>query len=150
MDRAQKVFEDAVRAEEAGHSAEALRLYEKASVIDPDAAHAQLRWAALLHFEGRWEDSIRIARQLTRRRPRIYLAHRLIGSNFVELKRWQMAERFFNDPWQLSKIPLHGCYLATYSAASDGRRNQKSVSAKPSRSIPTMRKPTTISAACTS
>src|SRR5437016_11493348 len=68
MERAQEVFEDAVRAEEAGHSAEALCLYEKASVIDPDASHARLRWASLLdlaHSSGfvlsadsRWRSSL--------------------------------------------------------------------------------------------
>jgi len=106
MDRAQKVFEAAVRAEEAGHSAEALRLYEKASVIDPDASHAKLRWASLPHDKGRWEDSIRIARQLTKRRPRIYLAHSLIGSNYVELSRWVMAERFFKRSLAIKQDPI--------------------------------------------
>ena len=110
MDRAQEVFEDAVRAEEAGHSAEALRLYEKASVIDPDASHAKLRWASLLHDEGRWEDSIRIARQLTKKRPRLYLAHRLIGSSYVELGRWLMAERYFKQSLAIKQDPRATCY----------------------------------------
>jgi len=123
MERAQRVFEAAVRAEEAGHSAEALRLYEEASVIDPGAAHAQLRWATLLHFEGRWEDSIRIARQLTKRRPRIYLAHRLIGSNYVELSRWLMAERFFKRSLAIKQDPITWVLLSDV-LGSAGRKEE--------------------------
>jgi len=61
MDRLQKLFDAAIAAEEAGQSAKALRLYEKASDINPAAYPIGLRWASLLYDEGRWRDAIRVA-----------------------------------------------------------------------------------------
>lgn len=106
MEKAQRVFEAAVRAEDAGHPAKALRLYEKASTIDPDASHARLRWASLLYDEGRWKDAIRLARELLKSRPRLYLAHRLIGSSYVELGRWLMEERYFKQSLAIKQDPI--------------------------------------------
>jgi len=112
MDRAQKVFDAAVKAEEAGHPAKALRLYEKASAIDPDASHAKLRCASLLYDEGRWKDAIHVARQLAKRRPRIYLAHCLIGRSYVELGRWLMAERAFKRSLAIKQDPTTWVFLS--------------------------------------
>jgi tetratricopeptide (TPR) repeat protein len=106
MDRAQKVFEDAVRAEEAGHSSKALRLYEKASITDPEASHARLRWASLLRDEGRWKDAIRVARELIKSRPRLHLAPRLIGDCYAELGRLSMAERYFRRSLAIKQDPI--------------------------------------------
>jgi len=102
----QKVFDAAIAAEEAGHSAKALRLYEQASEIDPDASHVQLRWASLLHDEGQWKDAIRVARQLIKRRPRVYLAHRLIASSYDELGRLAMAERAYKQSLAIKQCPI--------------------------------------------
>lgn len=94
-EKAQEVFEAGMRAEEAGHSAKSLRLYAKASALDPTAPHIKLRWASLLYDEGKWRDAIRVAREVIRKSPRIYLAHLVIAQSYAELGRWQVAERFY-------------------------------------------------------
>jgi tetratricopeptide (TPR) repeat protein len=113
MDRSQKLFEAAIASEEAGQSAKALRLYEQASTIDPDAPHVGLRWASLLYFEGRWKDSIRVARQIIKRRPRVYLAHRLIASSYDKLGRLLLAERFYKQSLGIKQCPISWVLLSS-------------------------------------
>ena len=102
---AQKVFEAGIQAEEAGDSHKALRLYEQASAIDPTAPHSRLRLASLLFDEGRWKDAIRIARQLTKRWPRVHLAYSVIARSYAELGRWIMAERFYRQSLAIKQTP---------------------------------------------
>ncbi|SRR6266404_165269 len=124
MNEIQKVFDAAVRAEEAEHPAKALRLYEKASAIDPDASHAKLRWASLLHDQGRLKDAIRVARELTKRRPRVYLAHSVIGQSYLELGRLLMAERAFKRALAIKQSPITWVLLSDVLGRL--RRNRES------------------------
>ena len=123
MDRSQKLFEAAIAAEEAGQSAKALRLYEQASTIDPSAPHVRLRWASLLFDEGRWNDSIQVARQIIKKRPRVYQAHRLIASSYDELGRLLLAERFYKQSLAIKQMPESWVLLA--SVLDRLRRNEE-------------------------
>jgi tetratricopeptide (TPR) repeat protein len=122
-DKAQVVFEAALAAEEAGHSAKALRLYEQASVIDPDASHVRVRWASLLNDKGRWKDAIRVTRQLIKKRPRLSLAHRLIGRSYDELGRLAMAERAYKQSLAIKQCPITWVLLA--SVLGRRKRNEE-------------------------
>ncbi len=113
MDSSEELFEAAIAAEEAGQSAKALRLYERASTIDPDAFHVAVRWAFLLKEEGRWSDSIRVARQIIKRRPRVYQAHSLIAASYDELGRWRLAERFYKQSLAIKQRPESWILLAS-------------------------------------
>lgn len=123
MDRSQKLFEAAIAFEEAGQSKKALRLYEQASTSDPDGTHIGLRWASLLCDEGRWKDAIRVARQIIKRRPRVYLAHSLIASSYDELGRLLLAERFYKQSLSIKQSPISWVLLA--SVLGRRKRNEE-------------------------
>lgn len=97
MEKMSDVFEAAIQAEEAGDSDKALRLYERALLIDPTAPHPQIRLASLLYDVGKLKQAIRVARQLTKRSPRFFYAYVVIGRSYAELGRWKMAERFYRQ-----------------------------------------------------
>ena len=97
MKKAQDVFDAATQAEQAGDSDKALRLYERASRIDPTAPHPRIRLASLLYDVGKWKQAIRVARQLTKRWPRSFSAYNVIAQSYAELGRWKMAERYYRQ-----------------------------------------------------
>src|ERR1700682_6370856 len=101
----QEVFDAAIAAEEAGYSAKALRLYEKASDINPAAYPIGLRWASLLYDEARWKEAIRVARQMIRKRPQLYSAHWIIARSNIELGRWSLAERMYRESLAIKQSP---------------------------------------------
>jgi len=68
--------------------------------------------ALLLQQEGKWKEAIVIARQIIRRRPRVYRAHRLIASCYEELGRSAMAERFYKQSLTIKQSPVTWCLLA--------------------------------------
>lgn len=70
MDKAQEVFEAAIRAEEAGDSNTAIRLYEQSSLLAPQHPLPLLRLAILLSKLGKWKQAIRVGLQVTKRQPR--------------------------------------------------------------------------------
>ena len=112
-EKAQEVFDAGVLAEEAGDTQEALRLYEKASAIDPTAPHPRLRLASLLYDESQWKEAIRVARQLTKRWPRVHLAHWVIARSYAELGRWMMAERFYPQSLAIKQSPIAWVLLSS-------------------------------------
>ncbi len=103
--KAQEVFDAGVQAEKAGDSGKALRLYERASAMDPTAPHPRLRLASLLYDEGEWSEAIHVARQLTKRWPRVHLAYCVIARSYAELGRWMMAERFYRRCLAIKQSP---------------------------------------------
>lgn len=105
MKTAEEVFEAAVKAEEAGDSERAIRLYEECSRIDPHHPLPLLRLALLLLTEGQWKQAIRIAHQVTKRWPREYQALCLIGRSYAQLDRWTKAERYFRQAVTIKKTP---------------------------------------------
>ena len=105
MKKAQDVFEAAIQAEEGGDSDKALRLYERASLIDPTAPHPRIRLASLLYDVGEWKQAIRVARQLTKRWPRFSSAHIVIARSYGELGRWKIAERFYRQSLAIKQEP---------------------------------------------
>jgi tetratricopeptide (TPR) repeat protein len=105
MDKAKAIFEAAIQAEEAGNSDKALRLYEQASLMAPTRPHPRLRLAFLLYHEREWKHAIRVARQLTKRWPRVGPAYVLIARSYAELGRWKMAERFYRQGLAIKQEP---------------------------------------------
>ncbi|HEU4507716.1 MAG TPA: tetratricopeptide repeat protein [Pyrinomonadaceae bacterium] len=106
------VFEAAIQAEKARNFDEALRLYERASLIDPAAPHPRLRLASLLHDTGKWKESIRVARQLTKRWPTFSFSYVVIARSYAELGRWKLAERFYRQSLALKQEPWVWVLLA--------------------------------------
>ena len=111
--KAQEIFDAGILAEEAGDAQEALRLYEQASGVDPTAPHPRLRLASLLYDEGQWKDAIRVARQLTKRWPRVHLAYWVIARSYAELGRWMMAERFYRQSLAIKQSPIAWVLLSS-------------------------------------
>jgi protein O-GlcNAc transferase len=97
MEEVKEIFDAALRAEEAGDSDKALRLYEQASFLAPTLPAPRVRLAFLLHQQGKWKDSIRVGRELLKRRPRIQVAHVVIANSYAQLGRWRLAERFYRQ-----------------------------------------------------
>ena len=97
MEKAQEVYEAAVQAEEAGDFDRAILLYEQSSLLAPQHPLPLLKLAFLLLQLGKWKQSIRVGRQVTKRHPRAAQVYCLIGRNYAELGRWKMAERFFRQ-----------------------------------------------------
>ena len=90
MRNTQTVFDAATHAEQTGDSDKALRLYERAS---------------LLYDIGKWNEAIRVARQLTKRSPGSFSAHIVIAGSYAELGRWKMAERFYRKSLAITQEP---------------------------------------------
>lgn len=105
METAQEVFEAAVKAEEAGDSERAIRLYEESSRIDPKATLPLLRLARLLCDEGEYKQAIHVGLQARKLRPRSHFAHYLIANSYGRLGRWTMAERYFRKVVALKRTP---------------------------------------------
>ena len=95
MEKAQQIFEAALKAEEAGDSASAIRLYEQCSRLAPKAAAPRMRLASLLFDVGKWKQAIPVAHQVTKLWPRYDRAYCVIARCYRELGRWKMAERFY-------------------------------------------------------
>jgi protein O-GlcNAc transferase len=124
MDNIQKLFDAATLAEEAGQVKKALRLYEKAAAIDKDAPGLRIRWAGLLYDQGRWLEAIKIARQVIRRRPKVYLAYSLIGESYLKLGYLLRAERAFRQA--LSVKPRAGTWVFLSSMLARLGRDEES------------------------
>ena len=105
MEKAQEVFEAAVQAEEAGDSDTALRLYKRASLIDPKAPQPKMRLASLLYDLGKWKRAIGVAHQLTKRWPRFFYPYIVIARSYAELGHWTMAERFYRQSLAIKQQP---------------------------------------------
>ena len=105
MDKAQKVFEAAVQAEEAGDSDTAIRLYEQSSLLAPQHPLPLLRLAVLLSSLGKWKRAILVGRQVTKRQPRSAQAYCVIARSYAELGRWKMAERFYRQSLAIKQEP---------------------------------------------
>ena len=104
-DKAGKLFEAAIRAEDAGDSDKALRLYEQALLIDPTVSQPRIRLASLLYDVGKWKEAISVARQLTKRWPKFSAAYVVIARSYGELGRWKMAERFYRQSLAIKQEP---------------------------------------------
>ena len=105
MDKAQKVFEAAVQAEEAGDSDTAIRLYEQSSLLAAQHPLPLLRLAILLSKLGKWEQAIRVGRKVTKRQPRAHQAYCIIARSYGELGRWKLAERFYRQSLAIKEEP---------------------------------------------
>ena len=105
METAQKVFEAAVEAEEAGDTERAIRLYEETSRIEPTHPLPLIRLGFLLCDEGKWEQAIRVGLQITKRWPKTHEGHFVIARSYGNLGRWTMAERHYRKLVTLKKIP---------------------------------------------
>jgi tetratricopeptide (TPR) repeat protein len=123
MKKAQDVFEAAIQAEEAGDSDKALRLYEQASLIDPTAPHPRMRLASLLYDTGKWKQAIRVARQLTKSRPRLSSAYIVIARSYAALDRWKMAERFYRQSLTIKQTPW-AWLLLSWALDRQGRHDE--------------------------
>jgi len=114
--KANPIFEAAVQAEEAGDSERARCLYEQASRLAPTHPHPRLRLAILLLEERKWNQAIRVARQLIKRWPRIQLAYVVIAHSYARLGRWRLAERFYRQALAIKEDPnvllFHGVALS--------------------------------------
>lgn len=115
MEKAKTLFEAAIQAEEAGDSDKACRLYEQASLLAPTHPDPGLRLAFLLLEERKWNQAIRVARQLIKRWPRIQPAYVVIAASYARLGRWRMAERFYRQALAIKEdsniLVLHGFVL---------------------------------------
>ena len=105
MEKAREIFEAAIQAEETGDFDTARRLYEQASLMAPTRPHPRLRLALLLHKEGKWKQAIRVARQLTKRWPRVQPAYVVIAHSYAQLGRWIIAERFSRQALAINEDP---------------------------------------------
>ena len=105
MKKAQDILEAAIQAEEAGDSDKALRLYERASLIDSTAPYPRMRLASLLYNVGKWKQAICVARQLTKCWPRFSSAYVVIARSYAALGRWKMAERFYRQSLAIKQEP---------------------------------------------
>jgi tetratricopeptide (TPR) repeat protein len=105
MDTAHEVFEAAAKAEEAGDSESAIRLYEESSRIDRTNSLPLIRLGFLLCDKGKWEQAIRVGLQITKRWPKTHEAHFVIARSYGGLGRWTMAERYYRRVVTLQKTP---------------------------------------------
>ena len=116
MEKAQALFEAAIQAEEAGDSDKACRLYEQASLLAPTFPHPGVRLAFLLKKERKWNQAIRVARQLIKRWPRLQPAYVVIAHSYSQLGRWERAERFYRQALTINEHPnillFHGVALS--------------------------------------
>jgi tetratricopeptide (TPR) repeat protein len=122
MDKAQKILDAAILAEEEGQYSKALRLYERSSTVNNNPA-SRLRWASLLYDQGRWKEAISVARQVTRRWPAIYLAHSLIGRCYVKVGHLLKAERAFRQSLVAKPKPSTWVFLSDVLSRL-GRENE--------------------------
>ena len=115
MEKARELFEAGIRAEDAGDSEKALRLYKQSSLLAPRKPHPRMTLASLLYDVGKWKQAILVARQLTKRWPRFSAAYIVIARSYAELGRWKMAERFYRQSLAIEQKPwtwlLLGCAL---------------------------------------
>ena len=104
-EKLRELFEAAVRAEEAGDSNRAIRLYEQSSLLAPQHPLPLIRLAILLYDLGKWKEAIRVGRQATKRQPRADVAYCVIARSYAELGRWKMAERFYRHKLAIKQYP---------------------------------------------
>jgi protein O-GlcNAc transferase len=116
MEKAKAIFEAAIQAKEAGDSDKARRLFEQASLLAPTRPDPRVRLAFLLHEERKWNQAIRVARQLIKRWPRVQEAYVVIADSYARLGRWRMAERFYRQAVAIKEHPnillFHGVALS--------------------------------------
>ena len=105
LEKAQKVFEAAILAEEAGDSDTAIRLYKQASRLVPNHPLPLMRWAVLLSELGKWKQAILVAREVTKRHPQFADAYTMIARSYAELGRWKIAERFYRQSLAIEQKP---------------------------------------------
>ena len=105
MEKASEIFEAAIRAEETGDFDTARRLYEQASLMAPTRPYPGLRLAFLLLKERKWTEAVRVARQLTKRWPRVQPAYVVIAQSYAQLGRWIIAEQFYRQALAINEDP---------------------------------------------
>jgi len=110
--KAEEAFTIGMDAEEAGDFQKAQRSYQAAVKLDPRATHARLRLAGLLFEQSKFKEAICVARQITKRWPRVSLAHCLIARSYAELGRWAFAERFYRQALAIKQTPAVWVLLA--------------------------------------
>ena len=110
--KAEEAFAAGIEAEEAVDVEKAFRSYQAALKLDPTAVHARLRFSSLLFDQRKFKEAIHVARQIIRRRPRVYLAQCVIASSYVELDRWALAERFYRQALAIKQTPFVWVLLA--------------------------------------
>ena len=79
--------------------------YEQASLLAPMKPHPRVRLAFLLFEERKYQDAIRVGRQLTKRWPRVQPAYYVIAESYARLGRWTMAERFYRQALAIKQAP---------------------------------------------
>ena len=98
MEEAKAIFEAAIKAEEAGDSDKACRLYEQASLLAPTRPHPRMRLAFLLHEEGKLKQAIRVGHQVIKRWPQIQLAYVVVAHSYSRLGRWRTRSALSPGP----------------------------------------------------
>jgi tetratricopeptide (TPR) repeat protein len=66
----------------------------------------------VLFEEGKWRETIGVARRATKRWPNEYHAYTLIARSYAELGHWKMAERFFRRALKIKQTPAIWVLLA--------------------------------------
>jgi tetratricopeptide (TPR) repeat protein len=107
-DKAQRLFDAAIKAEDEGNLSKALRLYKKVAEIDKNAPHPMLMIASVLRDQGQWKAAIQAARKVTRRWPDSHAAHlafSIIGDCYLEQSQFLRAERALRQALAIEPQP---------------------------------------------
>jgi len=112
---AQKLFEAAIQADQAGDSNEAIRLYEQSSLLVPTRRAPRVRWAFLLFEQGEWKQAIRVGREIIKLWPQIHEGYGVVGLSYQRLGHLKLAEWFLRQAVQIEETPpllvLYGSLL---------------------------------------
>src|SRR5690349_15148008 len=108
-DKAQKLFETAMQAEDAGDLKKALRLYQKVADIDNRSPIIKLAIASVLFHLGKWQDAIKVARKIPKNWHSSSHVYALIARSYQELGHLLRAERAYRQ--SLAKEPRPGTWV---------------------------------------
>src|SRR5215475_635226 len=96
-DKAQKLFETARQAEDAGDLKNALRLYQQVAEIDKKSIKIRFCIASVLFDQGKYRDAIKMARKIPTNWRYTSNAYSLIGQSYLKQNYLLRAERAFRQ-----------------------------------------------------
>jgi tetratricopeptide (TPR) repeat protein len=100
IDKAQRLFDAAIQAEDEGNLSKALRLYKKAVEIDKNAAHPVVMIASILRDQNQWKEAIEASRKAIKRQPDslgVHIAYSIIGDGYYQQGQLLRAEHAYRQ-----------------------------------------------------
>jgi tetratricopeptide (TPR) repeat protein len=108
LDKAQRLFDAASKAEDEGNLSKALQLYKEVAEIDKSLPNPLLGIASVLRDQSQWKEAVQIAQKVTRRWPdstAAHIAYSIMGRCYREQEQFLRAERAYRKALAIEQHP---------------------------------------------